>query len=100
MSRQVSDNINTSFNTTQPFNNTWNNYTVVNEGSGILTWLSLLEPQSRRKDIGARRVDEIGDWLLRTEEYRNWLGGIRRGKSAGSALFCPGGPGVGKTYIR
>ena len=73
---------------------------MVDEKSQILTWLSPLEPQSRHHDIQARRVDEVGNWLLQTEEYQNWFGGIHGDKSNGSALFCYGGPGVGKTYIR
>ena len=96
----VTDNINNSFNNTNSFNNVWNNCTVANEKPEILAWLPPLEPQRRHKDIRTRRVDEVGDWLLQTEEYRNWSGGIRDGKTDGSALFCYGGPGAGKTYIR
>ena len=100
MSRyQIKDNIN-SFNTNISLNNVPNNFTMADEKSEILAWLSPLEPQRRHQDIRTRRVDEVGDWLLQTEEYRNWFGGIRGGKPDGSALFCYGGPGVGKTYIR
>ena len=94
-----SNNIN-SFNPINSFNNVWNNYTVADERSQILAWLSPLQPQRRHYDIQTRRVDEVGDWLLQTEEYRNWFDGLRGGKSDGSALFCYGDPGVGKTYIR
>jgi len=73
---------------------------VTDERLEILEWLSPLEPQIRHQDIRASRVGEVGDWLFRTEEYRNWFGGIRGGESDGVALFCHGGPGVGKTYIR
>jgi len=73
---------------------------VGDEKSEILAWLSPLEPQRRHQDIRTRRVDEVGDWLLQIEEYRNWLGDVRGGRSDCSALFCEGGPGVGKTYIR
>ena len=68
--------------------------------SEILAWISPLEPQIRHQDIRTRRVDEVGGWLLQTQEYRDWVGGTRGGESGGSALFCYGGPGVGKTYIR
>ena len=91
--------INNSFNTNS-FNNVWNNNTVGDEKSEILAWLSPLEPQRRHQDIRTRRVDEVGDWLLQTQEYRSSFGGIRRDESGGAALFCYGGPGVGKTYIR
>jgi len=80
--------------------NVWNNYTVADEKSNILAWLSPLEPQIRHHDIRTRRVDGVGEWLLQTEEYRNWSGGIGGSESEGSALVCYGGPGVGKTYIR
>ena len=73
---------------------------MTNERSEILAWLSPLEPQSRHHDIRGRRIDDVGGWLLQTEEYRNWFGVSRGGKSDSSALFCYGGPGVGKTYIR
>ena len=87
-------------NTNVSFNNVWSNCTVVDEGPEILAWLSPLEPQIRHHDITSRRVDKVGDWLFQTEEYRNWFGGIRGGESDGASLFCYGGPGVGKTYIR
>jgi len=98
MSHHINDNINNSFNTSS-FNNVSNDYSVADEKLEILTWLSPLEPQSRHQDIRTRRVDKVGDWLLQTEEYRNWFGGVRGGQSDGLALFCCGGPGVGKTYI-
>jgi len=76
------------------------NSVVADERSEILAWLSPLRPQRRHRDIQACRVNGVGEWLLDTEEYRNWSGGMLEGKSDGSALFCHGAPGVGKTYIR
>ena len=73
---------------------------MINENWEISAWLSPLEPLRRHHNIRNRRVDEVGDWLLQTKEYRNWVGGIGGRGSDGSALFCYGGPGVGKTYIR
>jgi len=73
---------------------------MTDERSEILEWLSPLEPQIRHQDIRAGRVDEVGDWLFQTEEYRNRFGRIGGGESDGAALFCYGDPGVGKTYIR
>ena len=89
----ISDNVN-CFNNTNVFN------TVADEKAEILDWLSSLEPRIRHQDIRTHRVDEVGDWLLKAQEYRQWVDGIRGGESGGSALFCYGGPGVGKTYIR
>ena len=94
------ENVKDSFNTDNSINNVWNNCTVADEDSEILAWLSPLEPQTRHHDIRTRRVHEVGVWLLQTEEYQNWLGGVREDGSGGSALFCYGGPGVGKSYIR
>ena len=99
MSHHTSGNVN-CFNTDNSVNNVWNNCTVADEKSEILAWLSPLESQRRHEDIRIRRIDEVGDWLLQSEEYRNWSGGIRGAKCDNPALFCYGGPGVGKTYIR
>ena len=77
-----------------------NNYGSLNEKAEILAWLSPLEPRIRHHDIRAHRIEHVGDWLLRTEEYRNWFSDIRGGESGGSAMFCYGDPGVGKTHIR
>jgi len=66
-----------------------------------LTWLSPLEPHLRHYDIQTRRVDNVGDWILRTEQFRSWhSGGGGQGGSQKATLFCSGNPGVGKTYIR
>ena len=87
-----------SFNSTISFKNA-NNFTSTIERDKILSWISPLEPQIRHEDIRVHRVEHVGNWLLQTEEYRNWLDGIRGGESDNSALFCYGDPGVGKTYI-
>ena len=102
---------NNSFNNTISLNNTISINNVCNvNGSGsaderteraeVLKWLSPLEPRIRHDDISAQRVDHVGDWLLRTEEYQNWFDGISGGEPDNSVLFCYGDPGVGKTYIR
>lgn len=46
----------------------WNNYRVVNGRAEDLVWLSSPEPQRRHQEIWARRVDNVGDWLLQTQE--------------------------------
>ena len=92
---------NYSFNNNS-FNNVYNvkSFSGVDERAEILAWLSPLEPRIRHEDIRAQRVEDVGDWLLRTEEYRNWFDGTGGGESDNSALFCYGSPGVGKTYMR
>jgi len=99
------NSFNNTINNTTTNNNTnhisnVNNYGSVDERDKILAWLSPLEPRIRHHDIRSHRVEHVGDWLLQTEEYRNWFDGIRDEESGGSALFCHGAPGVGKTYIR
>ena len=92
-----SNNIN-SFNTNYTFN--VSNHNTVAERADILAWLSPLNPNSRHQDIQDRRVENIGEWLLRTEEFRGWYAGSAAGELDNPVLFCYGDPGVGKTHIR
>jgi len=94
MSQPFSNNIN-SFNTT-----ILHHLPVANERFQILTWFSPLEPRLRHEDIRESRVQEIGEWLLETGEFRTWYASSGLGESNKRALFCYGNPGVGKTYIR
>jgi len=84
--------------------NIWGNFpdnsTVTDDRSEVLTWLSPLEPHLRHNQISERRVDSVGDWLLRTEKFRRWCSLDFQGESRQGVLFCYGNPGVGKTYIR
>ena len=91
---QFSNNIN-SLNTTVT-----NNFTVADDRSDILTWLSPLDPRLRHQDVQDRRVENVGEWLLQTEEFKTWYAGDEGGKSDNAVLLCYGDPGVGKTYIR
>ena len=86
-----------SFNTNS-FNKTTYNYTA-DDRSEILAWLSPLEPRVRHRDIGARRIDSIGAWLLETKEFKHWHKGNKEDGSYHPTLFCDGNPGVGKSYI-
>ena len=88
-----------SFNTTNSYNNVWNNCTIPDEQSQVLTWLSPLEPKLRHHGIQDRRVEDVGEWLLQTEAFRNWCTGRGRCEPDDAVLFCYGNPGVGKTYI-
>ena len=98
MSQHFTRDNNNSFNTTNSFNNVWNNCTIADDRSPLLAWLSPLEPRVRHRDIQERRVDNVGEWLLQTDEFRSWHAGSGEGDKA--VLFCHGGPGVGKTFIR
>ena len=93
MAQSFSNNHN-SFNVANTFNTT-----VSDDRSEILAWLSPLEPRVRHRDIGARRVNSIGAWLLETEEFKRWNNGSRGDGSYNPTLFCDGNPGVGKSYI-
>ena len=98
MSQSFSHNthsFNTSYNVSVS-----NNFTVADDRSDILAWLSPLDPKSRHQDIRDRRVENIGEWLLRTEEFGNWQAGGAGGEADNAVLFCYGDPGVGKTHIR
>ena len=102
MSQSFSNNIN-SLNTVSVSNTTvTNNFTVADNRSEILAWLSPLDPKLRHQDIQSRRVENVGEWLLQTEEFRRWYaGGGGEGSECDNAvLFCYGDPGVGKTFIR
>jgi len=91
---------NNSFNTNSFNTNSYNNYNISDERSQILAWLSPLEPKLRHKDIQDRRVEDVGEWLLGTEEFRSWYTGSGRRECDDAVLFCYGDPGIGKTYIR
>ena len=80
--------------------NVQNNYVVSDDRSQLLTWLSPLDPRLRHRDIQGRRIDSVGEWLLQTEEFRTWYEGREEGQGDKAVLFCYGGPGVGKTFIR
>ena len=85
-----------SGNITDSFNNT----TVYksDEDAKIMRWLSPLEPNNRHQGVRDDRFGGVGDWLLETSEFREWRGG--EGGADKAVLFCSGGPGVGKTYLR
>jgi len=89
-----------SFNVTDSYNKVLNNYTVVDDRSQILTWLSPLEPRLRHRDIQESRIENVGEWVLETEEFKSWYASSGGSGSDNAVLFCYGGPGVGKTYIR
>ena len=96
---QYSHNTN-AFNNTDSFNNNIVNIGVSDERSKILAWLSPLEPRTRHQDVQTRRADNVGEWLLQTGEFRRWRDGAQDEGSDHQTLFCCGGPGVGKTYLR
>jgi len=99
MSQYTVDNSTNLSNNTNSLN-VHNNYVVPDDRSPLLTWLSPLEPKLRHRDIQERRVDNVGEWFLHTEEFKNWYNWSSDGEGDKVVLFCYGGPGVGKTFIR
>ena len=77
-----------------------NNYVVADDRSQLLAWLSPLEPRLRHQGIQERRVDNVGEWLIQTEEFRKWQSCSTRDGDDNAVLFYYGGPGAGKTFIR
>ena len=98
MANSVHGDSNTNVgNVLNSYNNTIN-MGIDEECSRIYEWLSPLEPNKRHQDVRNRRLDGIGEWVLRRSEFESWR--KSREGSANSTLLCYGGQGVGKTYIR
>ena len=68
------------------------------ESDQILQWLSPLEPQQRHEGVQTNRLDNVGNWVLETDEFRKWCSA--EDGCVEPVLFCYGSPGVGKTYIK
>ena len=71
---------------------------IADENPEIIRWLSPLDPRRRHQDVCTDRLDGVGNWLLETNEFREWRGS--EGGADKAVLFCSGSPGVGKTYLR
>jgi len=68
------------------------------EGNQIRQWFSPLKPQYRNKSVQANRVNGLGGWFLKMDNFRDWSGS--QGVPAQGVLFCYGDLGVRKTHIR
>ena len=88
-----------NFSNNQNSFNVSNNYIVADDRSQLLSWLSPLEPSLRHRDVRERRITDIGEWLIRSEEFKRWRGLSGEGEGDSAVLFCYGHPGVGKTFI-
>jgi len=100
MTRHTINKSNDYCNTTNSVYNVWKNGSDAGDRSQILTWLSPLEPRTRHQEVQERRVDDVGEWLIQTEEFRRWCGLGGESEGDNPVLFCYGDPGVGKTFIR
>jgi Cdc6-like AAA superfamily ATPase len=63
------------------------------ENQAILNWLTPVDYAPQQSDIIRRRQEGTGQWLLKSNEFQNWLNQSKQ------TLFCPGMPGAGKTVI-
>jgi len=99
MSQYTINRSNNCLNTTNSYN-TVNNYTVADDRPQLIAWLSPLDPGLRHCDIQERRVKNVGEWLMETEEFGKWCGLGEESEGDKEVLFCYGNPGVGKTFIR
>ncbi|KAI0157927.1 ankyrin repeat-containing domain protein [Hypoxylon sp. FL1284] len=63
------------------------------ERSSILDWLTPIDEHFQQADISRRRQAGTGQWFLDSPEFNTWL------QSEEQALFCPGIPGAGKTFM-
>ncbi|KAF7939835.1 hypothetical protein EAE99_001640 [Botrytis elliptica] len=63
------------------------------ESLKVLKWLSAIDCHSKQREILSRRQEGTGEWLFKSQEYQNWLGGKDR------LLWCSGSPGAGKTVL-
>lgn len=76
------------------------NLSVIDERAEILAWLSPLDPRIRHEDIRTRRADNVGVWLMRTDEFQSWCDDTQEEGLGPATLFCCGDPAVGKSYFR
>ena len=97
--RPVSINRNVG-NVTDSYKNVWNNCEILvsDEKRQILEWLSPMASRERHRIVSQGRVDGVGGWLLRMDEFEKWC--TSADQAIHPVLFCYGAPGAGKTYLR
>ncbi|KAI4146689.1 MAG: hypothetical protein L6R39_003369 [Caloplaca ligustica] len=64
------------------------------ERTEILNELSSLNFHNKQRDVFEKHHQGTGQWLLKTNEFQQWLRNDRN-----SMLWCPGIPGAGKTVM-
>ena len=79
------------------YNNTIN-VGLSEESARIQAWLSPFEPHARHQDVRNRRLDGVGEWVLKKNEFESWR--KSPDSSVNRTLLCYGDQGAGKTYIR
>ncbi|KAK0474353.1 hypothetical protein IW261DRAFT_1297882, partial [Armillaria novae-zelandiae] len=61
----------------------------------VAAWLTPVDYNAVQRDKLQQRVDETGQWFLRSPEFLDWVDS----SVARPLLWCAGGPGVGKTML-
>jgi hypothetical protein len=64
------------------------------EAQKIFAWLFPFDFAIQRRDHFAKFQEGTGQWLLDTNEFRNWCS---RGPK--KTMYCPGIPGAGKSVL-
>ncbi|KAK0477539.1 hypothetical protein IW261DRAFT_1366693, partial [Armillaria novae-zelandiae] len=65
------------------------------KAENVATWLTPLDYNAIQCGKLQQRVDETGQWFLKSSQFLDWADG----SVAPSVLWCVGGPGVGKTIL-
>ena len=94
-------NINSNVgNVTDSYKSVWNNceISVSDEKRQILEWLSPIAPREIHRAVSESRMDGVGDWLLRMNEFEKWHMG--EDQAVHPVLVYYGDFGVGKIYLR
>ena len=62
-----------SYNVTNSHNNIINlSQVIADQNPEIMRWLSPLDSRTRHQDVRTERLDGVGNWLLETNEFREW----------------------------
>ncbi|PBK88689.1 hypothetical protein ARMGADRAFT_353280 [Armillaria gallica] len=61
----------------------------------VAGWLTPSDPTAVQQEKLRERVGNTGEWLLESPEYKCW----KDGSTESRTLWCPGGPGVGKSVL-
>lgn len=59
----------------------------------VLNWLTPVDYAPQQRDYISVRQPKTGNWFLSSEEFQAWINSDKH------TLFCPGGPGAGKTIM-
>ncbi|PBK85125.1 hypothetical protein ARMGADRAFT_1018166, partial [Armillaria gallica] len=61
----------------------------------VARWLTTLDYVAVQRAKLKERVGDTGEWFLESPEFKSW----KDGSTESHTLWCPGGPGAGKTVL-